>query len=300
MRSRGSVPGVPLGQDSTAALDSAFSGDTDEIIERVLLVYRPILSHAVMATFRRNLFLVAHTIDFAPWRPEGPRPPVHGIGALTAGQVALLGGTRPRRILHTLVTDLDVALDGDKASLERAHNVLLPTSDAVESLAAYHDVVPVKGWEAGARKMRAFVDLAVATQIAAAMGALHEEHPWSRQRERRQAPEFVRRYFLGLVEVFGQIKLPRKDEAIFRDHYLEDVTIEQLAEEKGRGLDAEVERRLGFLRRLAKALKLEIGKRTGVAGPGTVDEPRVLGGTDAAVPPALTQAVGRGAPPRTR
>jgi len=82
----------------TAAIENLFPDDVEEIIERVLLRYRPIFSHMLMGSFRNHLQrAIQGSLTLKSWLPVGPRHPVHGTSALTAGQVALLGGTRPVR-----------------------------------------------------------------------------------------------------------------------------------------------------------------------------------------------------------
>jgi hypothetical protein len=255
----------------TVDLDTTFRYELAEIIERGLSVYRPILSHLVTATFRNNFARVihGHRGPLEPWTGElspGRQPPLCGTDELTVGQVALLGGTRPLRILHSVVLDLDVLLDGgDKQSRKQAKEVLEPTCDALQSLVDHHVVVPAKGRDASARKLSALVDLGIAAQIASTMGALH--HHLEYPEEASGDGDFVKRYFLGMVQVFGRITLARGDQKIFRDHYIDAADVDALVEDDGRDLDEEVELRHGFLKRLAKALKAQIQLVTGRAAP---------------------------------
>ncbi len=253
----------------TADLDNAFRYELDEIIERGLSTYRPILSHVATATFRNNL---AGTMtgygNLQPWiemLTPSRSPPLHGTDKLTAGQVALLGGTRPLRILHSIVLDLDVLLDGgDKQSLKRANRILGPTCDALQSLVDHHVVAPAKGRDASARKLGAFVDLGIAAQIASTMGALHYERLHA---EDASGDEVIQRYFLGMVQIFGRITLARNDQQVFSDHYIDVVDVEGFAADQGRDLSDEVARRHGFLKRLAAALRAQIQLVTGPPAP---------------------------------
>jgi hypothetical protein len=77
----------------------------------------------------------------------------------------------------------------------------------------------------------------------------------------------IKRYFLGMVQVFGRIKLARNDQKIFSDHYIDAADVDALVEDDGRDLDEEVELRHGFLKRLAKALKAQILLVTGRPAP---------------------------------
>jgi hypothetical protein len=255
----------------TVDLDTTFRYELAEIIERGLSVYRPILSHLVMATFRSNFALVihGHRGPLEPWTDEltpGRQPPLHGTDKLTAGQVALLGGTRPLRILHSVLLDLDVLLDGgDKQSRKQAIEVLEPTCDALQSLVDHHVVAPAKGRDASARKLGALVDLGMAAQIASTMGALH--HHLQDPEDASEPDDVVKRYFLGMVQVFGRITLARRDQKIFSDHYIDAADVDALVEDDGRDLDEEVELRHGFLKRLAKALKAQILLVTGRPAP---------------------------------
>jgi hypothetical protein len=247
----------------TADLDKAFRYELAEIIERGLSVYRPILSHLVTATFRHNLVMALDGIGDANLRPllgllaPGRLSRLHGTDTLTAGQVALLGGTRPTRILHSVVFELGVLLDGgDKPSVKSAKWILMPTSAAVRSFVAHHVVAPVKGQGAAARKLSGIVDLGIAAQIASTMGALHDHR--MRPEDASGDDEIVRRYFLGMVQTFGRIRLARSDQKVFRDQYIDGVDVKDLVEDEGRDLDEEVELRHGFLKRLATALKAQI------------------------------------------
>ena len=255
----------------TVDLDTPFRYELAEIIERGLSVYRPILSHLARATFRNNFARVihGHRGNLEPWTEELASErllPLHGTDKLTPGQVALLGGTRPLRILHSVVLDLDVLLDGgDKQSRKHAKEALDPTCCALQNLVDHHVVSPAKGRDASARKLAALVDLGMAAQIASTMGALHDH---------LQSPEhasddddFVQRYFLGMVQVFGRITLARNDQKIFRDHYIDAADVDDLVEDDGRDLDEEVELRHRFLKRLAKTLKAQIQLVTGRAAP---------------------------------
>jgi hypothetical protein len=286
---------------STAtALDNAFPDDVDDIVERVLLPYRPILSHALTGSFRRRLQLaVEGSTNLKPWLPAPRYRPAHAIGALTAGQVALLGGFRPMRILHSVAYDLALPLDGgDRKSVQATEQILLTAAEALDSLADHHVVVPVKGSDARLRRLHGFVRVGVAALLAGTMGALHEHRLWSGRRELAEAPEFIQRYFLGAIQIFGRIQLNRRDQGVFRDHYLEARDIEELADER-LGLDAEVERRHGFLKRLATALEAAAGVLTGTERrEGDARDPTALASA-ASAHPALTSATARGARPRT-
>ena len=246
----------------TVDLDTRFRYELAEIIERGLSAYRPILSHLATATFRNNFARVihGHKGNLEPWTDElapGRRPPLHGTDKLTAGQVALLGGTRPLRIVQTVVRDLDVLLDGgDKQSLKHAKEVLDPTCGALQNLVDHHVVSPAKGRDASARKLAALVDLGIAAQIASTMGALH--HHLQYPEEASNDGDVVKRYFLGMVQVFGRITLARRDQKIFSDHYINAADVDDLVEDDGRDFAEEVELRHGFLKRLAKALKAQI------------------------------------------
>lgn len=255
----------------TVDLDTTFRYELAEIIERGLSVYRPILSHLVMATFRSNFARVihGHRGPLEAWTDEltpGRQPPLHGMDKLTAGQVALLGGSRPLRILHSVALDLDVLLDGgDKQSRKNAKEVLEPTCDALQSLIDHHVVAPAKGRDACARKLGALVDLGIAAQIASTIGALH--HQLEDPEDASEPDDFVKRYFLGMVQVFGRIALAHHDQKIFRDRYIDAADMDALVEDDGRDLDEEVELRHGFLKRLAKALKAQIQLVTGRPAP---------------------------------
>lgn len=246
----------------TVDLDTTFRYELAEIIERGLSAYRPILSHLATATFRSNFARVihGHKGNLEPWTDQLARGwllPLQGTDKLTAGQVALLGGTRPLRIVHTVVHDLDVLLDGgDKQSLKHATEVLEPTCGALQNLVDHHVVYPAKGRDASARKLAALVDLGIAAQIASTMGALHDH---------LQSPvdasgpdDVIKRYFLGMVQVFGRITLARRDQKIFSDHYIDAADVDDLVEDDGRDFAKEVELRHGFLKRLAKAIKAQI------------------------------------------
>ena len=246
-----------------------------------------------------NFHVIEDSENLKPWLPQGRPPPVQGIGELTAGQVVLLGGTRPKRILHTLVMDLGVDLDGNNESLTQARHILLSTVDALDSLVEHHVVVPVKGQDARVRKLQAFVHLGIAAQFAAMMGGLYEARLHG-QHESEESQEVVRGYFHGAVQVFGRIELTPKDEAVFRDYYLEQADIEELAEERDRGLAAEIERRHGFLKRLVAAFQAEIGRLTGAAGRHPGDQPQALAGAGGHEPQVLTRAIVPAAQPRKR
>lgn len=288
------------GQAVGAALDGAFSDDVDEIIERVLLAFRPILCQAVMASFRDDLQLaIQGTDELKAWLAVGPPSTVRGVGPLTAGQVALLGGTRPTRVLQTVASRLWIPLDGgDKQSLREADRILTHSSKALESVVEHHVVSPARGQEARLRKLRGLVRVGVAAQFAAMMGALHEHHLWAEERALEEERELVQRYFLGALQAFGRIKLARRDQDVFRDHYLEARDIEEIADERGVELAAEAERRRGFLERLAAALEAQAAVAAGHdAGAG---DPEALAGAGDAGPRALTRATGRATRPRRR
>jgi hypothetical protein len=294
----------------TTALDNAFADELDEIIERALLAYRPILSHAVMGQFRTNLQLIVHASDnLKPWLARGQFQPAHGLGSLTAGQVALLGGTRPTRALHSVASWLSVPLDGgDQKGLRTVGQILHHSTEALESLVEHHVVVAVKEGEARLRKLREVVRLGIAAQAAAMMGAQQELGLWAERDDLEEPSELVRRYFLAAHQAFGRIKLSRADQDVFRDYYIEALPIDELAEERDRGLDAEVERRRAFLKRLAAALEAQCELMARTAGrPGAGGSaPEVLAGsgregsTRDAEPRALTQATARAARPRKR
>jgi hypothetical protein len=254
----------------TVDLDTAFRYELAEIIERRLVVYRPILSHLAMATFRHNLLL--SILDDLNVKPElgviiaGRPSPVHGTDQLTAGQVALLGGTRPLRILHAVSHELNLSLDGgDKRSLKQATEILQSTNDALRSFVVHHEVAPAKGRDASARNLAALVDLGIATQIASTMGALH--HHLQYPADASGEDDVIKRYFLGMVQVFGRIKLARNDQKVFSDHYIDGRDVDDLVEDDGRDLAEEVELRHEFLKRLAKALKAQIKLATGRPAP---------------------------------
>jgi hypothetical protein len=255
----------------TVDLDTTFRYELAEIIERGLSVYRPILSYLAIATFRNNFARVihGHRGNLEPWTEElapDRLPPLHGTDKLTAGQVALLGGTRPLRILHSVVLDLDVLLDGgDKQSLKHAKEVLEPTCGALQNLVDHHVVSPAKGRDASARKLAALVDLGIAAQIASTMGAIH--HHLQSPEDASEHDDVVKRYFLGMVQVFGRITLARRDQKIFSDHYIDAADVDDLVEDDGRDFAEEVELRHGFLKRLAKALKAQIQLVTGRPAP---------------------------------
>jgi hypothetical protein len=266
----------PEGSSMTADLDNAFRYELAEIIERGLSAYRPILSHLATATFRGNLVAAIDRMgrmNLKPWLgmlAPGRPPALHGTDKLTAGQVALLGGTRPLRILHSVVLDLDVLLDGgDKQSLKRAKMILEPTHDALCSVVDHYVVAPAKGRDASARKLGALVDLGIAAQIASTMGALH----YHRQQHEDAFGEddVIKHYFLGMVQVFGRITLARNDQQVFSDHYIDGVDVEELVADQGRDLSEEAALRHGFLKRLATALKAQIKLVTGRPAP---DPPR--------------------------
>jgi len=287
----------------TTALDDLFSDDVDEIIERVLARYQPALSRVVMASFRSKLQLaITDNPDLKPWLPPSPFEPVHGAGALTAAQVALLGGSRPTRILHTVAFRLSLPLDGgDQQSLREAEQILHDADEALESLVEHHVVTPVEGPEAGLRRLRELIRLGVAAQIAAMLGALREHHDLARRRGSDDEPEIIRRYFLRALQVFSRIKLSGRDQEVFRDHYLDAGDIEELADERGHGLDAEVARRLGFLERFATAFEAGADALYG-AGRREGDAPGALAGTEdagqARARPA--RALSRATAPATR
>jgi hypothetical protein len=257
----------PEGSPMTADLDTTFRYELAEIIERGIWVYRPILSHLATATFRSNFAraIHGHKGPLQPWTDQiapSRLPPLHGTDKLTAGQVALLGGTRPRRILHSVVHDLGVLLDGgDKQSLKHAEVILEPTCDVLQSIVDHHVVTPAKGRDASVRKLGVLVDLGMAAQIASTLGALH--HHLQYPEEGSAGTDLVKRYFLGMVQVFGGIKLVRNDQRVFRDHFIDGGNIDDLVEDDGRDLDREVELRHGFLTRLARALKAQIKLVTG-------------------------------------
>jgi hypothetical protein len=283
----------------TAALDNAFADDLEEIIEHVLLRYRPIFSHTLMNRFRRDLERAIHdTENLMPWHLENQSHPVTGIGPLTAGQVALLGGTRPMRVLHSLAYELEIPLDGgDAQSAHEADGILFHSTRALQSLAEHHVVVPVKGREARVRRLREFVELGVAAQIAALMGGLRE----SQLVTERPEPEhhaLVRRYFLATLQAFGRLELSPRDQDVFSDYYLDEIAIDDLAAERGRGLAAEIKRRQGFLQRLATALLAEIDIMTGGVRRHDAPTPEALAA--GAKPKALTRATGAAARPRKR
>jgi hypothetical protein len=290
------------------ALDDAFPHDLDEILEGVLATYRPILSHLMTANFRGEMKLCfERSNNLAPWVEALGRPaPVHGIGPLTPAQVALLGGTRPRSIPHCIVTDLHVPLDGGAPKdLREAYQILLSSDHALRSLVEHHVVVPVRGPRAAARRLRALADLGVAAQIAALMGTLHER---SLVRSEDEESDFIQRYFLEALQTFGRISLSRGDRAVFRDYYVDEAHIEELAEERSGELSVEVERRRGFLKRLAAALRAESARGTGAGRAPVAEDPqlpaqagaprgRVAGDGEGR---ALMPAVDRAAPRRKR
>jgi len=255
----------------TANLDNVFRHELEELIEHRLSTFRPILSHLVTATFRANLVgfvAMAGHGNLDPWLDPifASRPlPLQGTDRLTAGQVALLGGTRPLRILHTVVLELDVLLDGgDKASRRQATEVLSGTSRALRSVLKHQVVEPVKTRDAAFRKLGALVDLGIAAQIASAMGRLQH---LLQHREDDAGDDVIRHHFLGLVQVFGRITLARNDQKVFSDHYIDGVDVEQLVADDGRDLDEEVKLRHAFLTRLVKALKAQIKLVTGRPAP---------------------------------
>jgi hypothetical protein len=293
----------------TTALDNVFADDLDEIIERALLAYRPIFSHAVMGQFRANLErLIEGSENLQPWLAREFQP-AHGLGSLTAGQVALLGGTRPTRVLHSVASRHSILLDGgDAQGLRTVGLILHHSTEALESLVEHHVVVSVKAGEARLRKLREVVKLGIATQVAALMGAQQDLSLWAKPDDLEEPPELVRRYFLAALQAFGRIKLSRADQGVFRDYYIEALAIEDLAEERGRGLAAEIERRRGFLTRLAAALEAQcdlmartVGRSDAGAGaPEALAGSGREGGTRNAEPRALTQATVRAARPRKR
>ena len=257
----------------TVDLDTPFRYELAEIIERGLSVYRPILSHLVTATFRSNFARVihGHRGNLEPWTKElapGRLLPLHGTDTLSAGQVALLGGTRPVRILHVVILDLDVLLDGgDKQSRKHAKEVLEPTCDALQNLVDHHVVSAAKGQDAAARNLAALVDLGIAAQIASTMGALHDHLQSPEEASGDGDDDVVKRYFLGMVQVFGRITLTRRDQKLFSDHYIDAADVDDLVEDDGRDFDNEVALRHGFLKRLAKALRAQIQLVTGPPAP---------------------------------
>lgn len=287
----------------TAALDHAFAYEIEDIIERGLLAYEPILSLPVMAQLREHLRHVLHRDStMKPWLAQLPgQEPIDGIGTLTAGQVALLGGTRPLRVLHALAPDFGLRAE----SKSRAHLgfLLLSSTEALNSLVEHHVVAPARGREACARRLREFVNLAVAAMIAALMGTLYDHRMSPGVPGREEETPLVKRHFSRMGEAFTRITLTRKDQGIFRDYYLDEAHIEELAEEGGRGLAAEVERRRGFLKRLAAALKEQCAILAGAAGrhEAAVVAPEALPGatSDAAIP-AVSRAVARATLPRKR
>ncbi len=245
-----------------ANLDNAFRYEIVELIEHRLSAFRPILSNLVIATFRSNLerhVAMAGRGNLDPWMHAifAGRPlTLQGTDRLTAGQVALLGGTRPLRILHTVVLELGVLLDGgDKASQRQATEILEMTSQALRSVVKHHVVEPAKTRDAALRKLGALVDLGIAAQIASTMGALHHDLPHG---EDDAGDDVFRHHFLGLVQAFGRLTLTRNDQKVFSDHYIDGVDVERLVDDDGRDFDEEVELRHAFLSRLVKALKAQI------------------------------------------
>ena len=278
----------------TATLAGMFVDEPEEIVESVLRPYTPILSRTIMVHLRMDLQrnLDAH-VQLAPWRTEG-QPVAQGLGPLTATQVALLAGTRPTRMLEDIAAELQVPVEsGDRESEQKLYEISL-TSRQTDKVIENYVVAKVKGREARAQRVREFVEFAVAAQFASLVGALAGRHDSLLINPEEEEPEFIRRHFLGAVQVFRKLKLTRKAQAVFRDHFLDNREIEDIAEDEGREVDKEIERRRVFLKGLARALA------EALAGPQ--DSPRAPEALPGATPRprALTQATGRAARPRKR
>lgn len=289
---------APMRATLHAQLDAAYPDDFEEIVERVLLTYRPILSHFLLAHLRNDAYrtLLSHQ-NLKPWEADGPPPPVRPIGSLTVAQVVLLGGTRPRRVVHSLAADINSMLDGgDRETVHRAEGMLEHANEALESLVGHHVVTPVKGPAARRRKLTGFIHLGVAAEIASLMGTLAAHHLWTRHQDPEKVPDLIRRYFLGVVQAFGRVRLSARDLAVFGDYYVENAEIEELAEERDLDLAVEVERRRVFLSHLSAGLQAQLAAAASPGGP--LVERAALGPGDA--PTALNPATGRGARPRTR
>jgi hypothetical protein len=279
-----------------AALDGMFADEPEEIVERVLRAYQPILNRTIMVHLRMDLQrnLDGH-IQFAPWRTEG-QPAVQSLGSLTATQVAFLGGTRPTRMLEDIAAELKVPVEsGDRESEQKLYQISL-SSRQTDKVIDHYVVAKVKGREARARRVREFVEFAVAAQFASLIGALSGRHDalLLNPEEEEEEPEFIRRHFLGAIRMFRKLKLTPTAQAVFQDHFLDDREIEDIAEDEGRELEEEIERRRVFLKGLARALREALDRpkddaRAPEALPGAKPRPR-----------ALTQATARAARPRRR
>lgn len=207
------------------------------------------------------------------------------------------------RLLQSLADELEIPLDGgDKRTMAEAEQMLSHAADALESLAEHHVVTRVEERAERAAKLREFVELGVAAQLAGLMAGLYEDNRWSGRPVPENPRELVERYFLKMVEVFARIELSRADQEVFRDYYVNVIDIHELAAERGRGLAREIARRKGFLERLAAALAAEIDRVTAAPPRHDPVDPEALGEAGPPQPPpkTLSRATGAAARPRKR
>jgi hypothetical protein len=236
-------------------LDRAFADEVEEVASISLLGYQPILERTVLLRFQHNLEAMVegdHHLDALRDRGVTPIPLAP---PLTASQVSLLGGTRPARTLRTLERRLHIPPQADRREQDAMLPLLLPSREALESVTAHYVVAPIQGPEDRLRELRAFLEVGIAVQFAALMGALDARRYSGRSEE---DPGWMERYFLGALQTFLRIKLSRSDQGVFRDYYLDEGNIEEIADERGRQLATEAKRRLGFLQRFAKELRAAI------------------------------------------
>jgi hypothetical protein len=246
-----------------AHLDDAFPDDTEEIIERALHAYRPLLGHTATAFFRSNLSV--HVLGhgrFSPWVATiRAGRPVAAVAAhdLTAAQVILLGGTRPTRCLHSVVAaELHVHLDGGfPEEIARARSVLGGSYGAVESLVRHHPCTPARGRAAALASLTELVHLGIAAQYASMIARLYDQGFDPERLPSDEEVAFLTRYFFWAMHAFRRLALTRGDQAAFRDYYVDRARPDELAEEHDLELDHEVERRRRFLKRLSKGLLVQ-------------------------------------------
>jgi hypothetical protein len=255
------------------AIDDPFPYDFEDLVERALRPYRPILSYVAIAQFRTHLDLFFRTTEnLAPWIDALDRaawvPPTSAAG-LTSAQLALLRSGRPTRVLETLAENLEIRLDGGSEESERkARELLLLASGCLDDLAPSSPVLPEPDLDACARELGRFIDLAIVAlhvSTVAELSALHQR----RDPSDAGSDNFLAasRYFSWVLLAFRRVKLSEEDASVFLTYYVRRSAPEDVAERRGHAIDVEIQRRQAFLERFGQELRREIERLTREVSP---------------------------------
>lgn len=243
-----------------------FPHDLDEIIERGIEPYRPVLSRMVIAEIRDHLRTILHMssalsacIRMLDAATRIPWPRVEG---LTPSQVALLGGTAPTRVPEMAAHELALPVDGgSKESADALRDHMIASFGAAQDLIDQHPEVTPAHPDDAARALSELVDDAVVASYAAMLGVIFNQlEPLKPGEAPSDQTTAMQPYFAWALLAFQNVDLDRADTSTFDHYYMRCFEPADIAKHRGHAVEIELDRRLSFIRRLGPRLRREIAQ----------------------------------------